>query len=912
MNLKRDCNRRRRLPSRALLASLALASAGLSACGDDQGSDSADLQAILRDGDLTQIMNSMLTNAAPPAGTGMAGSSGSMSSGGGGSTGFAGTTGFGGTVGSAGVTGFGGSGFAGTSGVAGSFGTAGNGTAGNGMGGGGGSTRNLPGEAQGFWRFDDCNMDRTELFDSSFIGNHTAYRSVTAFCRPGILNSGIGFDEDDDLVLVPDQPNFVFSEGFTVAAWVKPVDLGGVRTIFRKRQDGTSTFVLAENGNKFQIVISLANGKAADVSAPATLDKFTHVAATYDGIFLKLYLDGKEAASKRVVGRLSDGVGPLLMGNDANKRRIDGVIDSVVFDTLPSSAADIAKLTCLPTPSVMNVTPTDPAAVPPGTPVSYDVEITNNSCDDAQFNFNAFSFNFNPDIQVNPNFGFAFVPAATTQHLPFAVTATPDIEDFGTSQIGVNASLYSSTFESFNSVVNFSVLDNSTPCTIKPKRELEIRDLSVVEDRVRTAPGGAWTFGKLMENMAPTPADAPAMVERMLTTFLSTQTVNSFTLPARTGVQRVLDSMRAPDGTLDINNRPAFRLLAIVNRLDLNDGNGMTATTAGEGRFVFGFAPFGQTLSATLIVEYSIPAASQAEILDLANAWHALRQLPFPSEQYNAALQAVTERFTARGAGGAGRVNGSALGQIRTNDFFTFGGAWEFREFHLDAASGMLLPAPMAQTPDRSFNFSDRLGRFVSANEAIILTDKHAVPLSFENAPFQAGNVDASDFFTWQVPGVSGETRSHFARNTCNGCHTFSETGGSEFQVQPRFQGQESTLSGFLTGADVTDFQAGVIRHFNDLDRRGRILHSFVCPQEMLPPPPPETTPIPSGTGGIGGSGTAGRGGGMLGSGGTGAPPPPPFDGGASGTAGTTGSGGSFSGGPDGGFMTGAGGVGGK
>ena len=33
-----------------------------------------------------------------------------------------------------------------------------------------GPTRNFPGEAQGFWRFDDCNMDRTELFDSSFFG----------------------------------------------------------------------------------------------------------------------------------------------------------------------------------------------------------------------------------------------------------------------------------------------------------------------------------------------------------------------------------------------------------------------------------------------------------------------------------------------------------------------------------------------------------------------------------------------------------------------------------------------------------------------------------------------------------------------------------------------------------------------
>ena len=55
----------------------------------------------------------------------------------------------------------------------------------------------------------------------------------------------------------------------------------------------------------------------------------------------------------------------------------------------------------------------------------------------------------------------------------------------------------------------------------------------------------------------------------------------------------------------------------------------------------------------------------------------------------------------------------AALGQIRTNDFFALSFAWEFREFHLDATSGMLVPAPVAQTPDRSFNFSDRLGRFV-------------------------------------------------------------------------------------------------------------------------------------------------------------------------------------------------------
>jgi hypothetical protein len=850
---------RRRLHGHALLGALVLVSSSLSACRDDDwGEDSPALQEILRDGDLTQIMRSMVTTT-QQAQTGTAGTSGSgaggTTGGRGGAPGMgpadAGTADMGtGGAGGSGGFGVGGSGGVGAGGKGG-FGVGGSGGVGTGGRGGfggsggadmGGPGRSFPREAQGFWTFNDCNMDRTELGDSSF-GEHTAFRSVTSFCRPGIAGTGVGFDEDDDLVLVPDQPNFVFSEGFTVAAWVKPVDLGGVRTIFRKRQEGTSTFVLVENGKNFQIVINLANGKAADVQAPATLDKFTHVAATYDGIFLKLYLDGVEAASKRVVGRLSDGGGPLLMGNDAKKRRIDGVIDNVVFDTFPATPDQIAKLTCLPQPSVMSVTPVDPAAVPPETPVAYDVAITNNSCEDAQFNFNAFPFT--RDITVSPSFGSAFVAGGTTAHLPFTASASLDTEQFGTSQIFVSGQLFSSGFESFSQVVNFSVVDNSNACTIRPRRELEIRDVSVVDDPVRTAPGGAWTFGKLMENMAPTPEAAPAMVEAMLSSFLRPQTVNGFTLPARPGAQQVLDSMRGPDGRLDLS-RSAFRLLAIVNRIDLHD---VSASTAGEGRFVFGFAPFGQTMQATLILEYNIPATTPAEINDLAKAWHALTTLPFPSEEYNAALQKVTERFTARNAA-PGRVNGSAIGQIRTNDFFALSFAWEFREFHLDASSGMLVPAPVAQTPDRSFNFSDRLGRFVLANQADILAEKHAAPLTFEGQPFQGGNTDASDFFTWQVPGVSQELRHRFARNTCNGCHTFSETGGAEFQIRPRFPFQESPLSGFLTGADVTDFPAGVIRHFNELRRRGRILHDLVCPEETLPPLPPETTPIPGGMGG--------------------------------------------------------------
>jgi hypothetical protein len=108
---------------------------------------------------------------------------------------------------------------------------------------------------------------------------------------------------------------------------------------------------LLSNGRNYQFVILLSNGRAASVSAPATAGVFTHVAATYDGTDLRLYLNGTLAAHGRIKGVLSNGAGPLLMGNDALDRRIDGTLDSVFFSTAPSSDADIAHLACLPHPS---------------------------------------------------------------------------------------------------------------------------------------------------------------------------------------------------------------------------------------------------------------------------------------------------------------------------------------------------------------------------------------------------------------------------------------------------------------------------------------------------------------------------------------------------------------------------------
>jgi hypothetical protein len=827
------------------VATVALASAGLLGCAnDDGGGDQAELGAILKDGELTALTRGAL--AAPPApGARPPGAGGS--NGGGVDAGSAG--GGGGTV----VV----DGGMSPDAIGSMGGTADGGT---GMGGQGGL---FPQEAQGLWQLDDCNSFRTELQDSTFNG-HTAFRAVSVACVTGIAGQGIGIDEADDLVYVPDQPNFTFENGVTVAAWVNPTRLGGVRTIFRKREEGTSTFVLLSNGRDYQFVVRLTNGRAAAVSARATAGSFTHVAGTYDGHDLRLYLNGVLAAHSRVAGTLTSGAGPLLMGNDAFGRHIDGTLDNVFFDIHAATPDQILRLMCLPRPSTMVAVPTSSPPVPPGTEFGYDVQITNNACDAQFFQFQASAQT--QDLILNPSFDFRQIQPGATDHIALSVSSSPTIEvdDFPISLSAFGNSQF--TFEALFATVTYSVL--GTPCSVRSRRELEIRDVSVVDDPVRTGPGGAWTFGKLMENIAPTPEAAPAMVEAMLGSWLTDQNVNGFTVAARPGMQDLIlgPFPRTADGALDLSHAP-FRLLAIANRIDLND---VAHNTAGEGRFVFGVLDqFGNPLSLTMIIEYNIPAGSQQDVLDLANAWHNLSSLPFPSEPYNAALQAVTERFTSRNAA-PGRINGSALAQFRSNDFFALG-EWEFREFHLSPTTGLLVPATLALTPDRSFNGSSTLADYINANEAAILEQKHVVPETFQGQPFQAGSL-ITDFFVWNAPGVNPEAREKLALNTCNGCHTSSlETNTFVFQISPRSPGQESSLSPFLLGTQVFDPFAGVVRVFNELGRRGRILHDLVCPDEHLPPLPPDTIPIGGGPDGGAGGSPGGDDGGSMGGGGSGA-----------------------------------------
>jgi hypothetical protein len=372
------------------------------------------------------------------------------------------------------------------------------------------------------------------------------------------------------------------------------------------------------------------------------------------------------------------------------------------------------------------------------------------------------------------------------------------------------------------------------PTTVDIDRELMIRDVGVVEDPARTTGSGAWTFKHVMESMAPSDADAPGFVEAMFETWRSDQTINGFVVPGRPNVASiVLDSWpRGEDGALDLSQAP-MRLLAIVNRLDLRN---LDAGQAGEGRFVFGVLDgAGQSTQFTLILEYRLPASSDADVLEWANLWHGLNGLTLGSADYNAALEVITERFAGRDADPSG-INGSALNQLRTNELALPRGLdWELREFTL-ASDGSLQPATVKQTPDISFAGTELAAQFVNENEEAILIERHTVDESLDGVAFLGGSSITPFGFFWPGTGITNnEARHKFSLNTCNGCHA-GETNTAFLHVAPREPGEAAALSGFLTGATVTDpADPSVSRSFNDLARRQADMEDNVlCPSGGL------------------------------------------------------------------------------
>ena len=355
------------------------------------------------------------------------------------------------------------------------------------------------------------------------------------------------------------------------------------------------------------------------------------------------------------------------------------------------------------------------------------------------------------------------------------------------------------------------------------ERVLMITDLKVVEHPIYTdpkSPAPYWTFKHLMTQMSGK-VPPSKFVENWLNQWLEDQTVGHGVAVARSAMN---DLIIAPwrkasgGGKLDLNKAP-FKLLAIVNRMDLRSVDGTEVRSAGEGRLVFGTLdsegkPLGRGFY--IIFEYNLAASNLHELNQWARKWERLQAHPIESRRYSDELSKITRSFTDRQLGPD--KHSFHLSQVRTNEV-ALGRPWELREFKIIQDQPTLTQVPVAGTPDFEFFNNTKQGR-QTLGAILQLMDGLPDSILGSSAPTPFG-------VPWKPANVTSDQRHQFALFTCSGCHhtetdaLFTHIAFPEDNNLPDSLGNQAALSGFLTGIKVKDpLDDSITRNFNDLERR--------------------------------------------------------------------------------------------
>jgi hypothetical protein len=202
----------------------------------------------------------------------------------------------------------------------------------------------------GHWRFDEGS--------GSSLGDETGSSDGAIFgagWTTGIAGSALDFDGSDDHVVLPTSAALdVTGTQITLAAWIFPHDGGtsnGSRILSKRTDPGDSdVYALYTQGNRVRFRLD-----EVDMISSATFanDQWIHVAAVYNGVDKRIYLDGVlDPAAPQVKSDAIDGSARAVhFGKREDEARFfDGLIDEVRIYSRALTPAEVAALAVIPPP----------------------------------------------------------------------------------------------------------------------------------------------------------------------------------------------------------------------------------------------------------------------------------------------------------------------------------------------------------------------------------------------------------------------------------------------------------------------------------------------------------------------------------------------------------------------------------
>ncbi len=229
------------------------------------------------------------------------------------------------------------------------------------------------------------------LIDSSGSGNDGALSGNPAWTT-GVNGQALALDGSGDYALVPDDASLDIANQLTLAAWIQPANSGTQYVVKKATQGGVDGYELslASSGKIFTRLNQSTSGNGIRIDStsdyPTDGSTWMHVAATYDGATLRLYVNGVEESSLSTSIPIATNTLPLGIGAQSDgDSSLEGNLDEVRVYNRALSVTEIQVLAGLSPSSTadLSITKDDSrSSIAPGDPVTYTITVVNNGPDD--------------------------------------------------------------------------------------------------------------------------------------------------------------------------------------------------------------------------------------------------------------------------------------------------------------------------------------------------------------------------------------------------------------------------------------------------------------------------------------------------------------------------------------------------
>lgn len=203
--------------------------------------------------------------------------------------------------------------------------------------------------------------------------NNAGTVSGAAWTPAGKYGTGLDFKGTTDWVTVANAGTLGLTTAMTLEAWVYPRALSGWNTVVMKETTGGLAYALYANDNSpwpasYVRMTGASNSTGVSGTSALSLNTWTHLAATYDGATLKLFVNGTLASSQAASGVMTASTGPLhIGGNTIWGEYFTGVIDEVRIYSRALTGAEIqTDMATALDGAPIDTTPPTVTAVSPG------------------------------------------------------------------------------------------------------------------------------------------------------------------------------------------------------------------------------------------------------------------------------------------------------------------------------------------------------------------------------------------------------------------------------------------------------------------------------------------------------------------------------------------------------------------